>query len=319
MQGAILHDAANSPALSRRNLQLMSSSYVSIRMHPIFLKTLRGVIGFKEMNRSIPEEIRNVTRAPAAQICIYCGKKDDLTDEHIVPFALGGNLILPDASCTSCNNITRDFEQKVLRGFMHNARIAGKFPTRRPKERPATIPIQIKVGDRFESVQLPSADAFGMLVLPKLERAAFLDGKPATQGVKVVGTQMIGFGKSPEELAKSLNTKTLQSTANVDVTAFVRMLAKIGYSFAVASVGPFPLAEVPVLPLITGQSDDGSTWVGSAEYHIDVEDKGAQFALQLIEVSGTTNGTPENVLVARVKLFASSGATGYEVVVRRKQ
>jgi hypothetical protein len=201
---------------------------------------------------------------------------------------------------------------------MRDARTAGGFQTRRPEDRPATIPISIKQDGQFKSVQLPTPEALGMLVLPMLERNAFLGGKPATHGVNVVGTQMIGFGKPPKDVATALNTRTLQSTANVDATSFVRMLAKIGYSFAVASLGPYPLNEVPVLPLIQGKSDDGSTWIGSADYRLEgIEDKKPQHALGLVWISGTYGDVAEKVLVARVKLFASSGATGYEVVVRR--
>src|SRR6266478_5809071 len=108
------------------------------------------------MNGSLPEEIENTTRAPSAGLCIYCGRTEELTDEHVVPFALGGNLILPDASCSECNKITSAFEQRVLRGFMQHARVAGHFPTRRPKERPTTIPIEIKQDGQFKTVRLPS-------------------------------------------------------------------------------------------------------------------------------------------------------------------
>src|SRR5206468_12215556 len=124
------------------------------------------------------------------------------------------------------------FEHKVLRGFMLEARTAGGFQTRRPKDRPATIPISIKQDDEFRPVEVPSSEALGMLVLPKLGSAAFLAGTPPAQGVNVVGTQMIGFGKSPKEFAEALGTKTLQGTVNDDATSFVRMLAKIGYSYA---------------------------------------------------------------------------------------
>jgi hypothetical protein len=201
---------------------------------------------------------------------------------------------------------------------MHDARIAGRFPTRRPKERSATIPIEIKQKGHFNSVQLASSNALGMLVLPKLERAAFLAGKPAMLGVNVIGTQMIAFGKTPNEVAAALKAEALQSTANIDVTAFVRMLAKIGYSFAVANIGPYPLSEVPVLPLIHGKTDDGGTWVGSADFRLEgIEDKNPQHALGLVWVSGICGEVAEKVLVAQVKLFSNSGANGYEIIVRR--
>jgi 5-methylcytosine-specific restriction endonuclease McrA len=42
--------------------------------------------------------------------CIYCGTLENLTDEHIIPYGLGGRSILPKASCSECSNITTNFE-----------------------------------------------------------------------------------------------------------------------------------------------------------------------------------------------------------------
>lgn len=266
------------------------------------------------------EEIRQQTRVAAAGVCIYCGRTTDLTEEHVVPFALGGNLIVPDASCPDCADITSAVETRVLRGFMHDARIAGKFPTRHPKKRPTTVSIRAKkeFDIDFHEAQLPAPEAIGILFLPKLEPAAFLAGKPPVTGVHISGIQVIAFGKSPQAIAKSLDVKTLQVTANIQAHDFARMLAKIGYSYALASNGLYPRDEVPVLPLILGKSDDDSTWVGSADYQIGVEAKGPQHAIELVERTGTEGNETVKVLVARVKLFASSNATGYEIVVRKK-
>src|SRR5450759_2184663 len=100
-------------------------------------------------------EIRTKTCGNPVGSCIYCAKPEGLTDEHIVPLGLGGNFILPKASCKKCNAITSAFELKVLRGFMLDARTAGQFPTRRRKQRPTTLPLRAKRGDRLESITLP--------------------------------------------------------------------------------------------------------------------------------------------------------------------
>lgn len=103
-------------------------------------------------------------------------------------------------------------------------------------------------------------------------------------------------------------------TADMDVPAFARMLAKIGYGFAVAHHGLFPLDEVPVLPFILGITDDGDNWVGSAQYRLDIEDARPTHAIAVGVETGTSHGIP--LTIARVKLFAPSGATGYEIIVR---
>ena len=47
--------------------------------------------------------------------CIYCGaaptRKGALGKEHIIPQGLGGTLILPRASCRSCEDITKRIEK----------------------------------------------------------------------------------------------------------------------------------------------------------------------------------------------------------------
>lgn len=264
-------------------------------------------------------EIRTKTYGDPVGVCIYCGETKGLTDEHVVPFALNGNFILPKASCKKCAAITSAFELKVLRGFMLEARTAGQFATRRPKERPLTLPLKVKRGDHLEAIALPSDESPGFLQLPILDQPAFLTGRPSVSGVTLVGMDTLYFGRRPDDTLAALRTDSIQTTVTIDVTAFVRMLAKIGYAFAVAARGPYPLSEVPVLPLILGLADDGSTWVGSVDYNLVVEAKFPQYGLGLVPLTVVVDGNTEEILVAQIKLFASAGATGYEVVVRRRR
>ncbi|MGZ0079033.1 HNH endonuclease [Methylomonas sp. YC3] len=50
--------------------------------------------------------------------CIYCLKqfsKEQLTDEHIIPLALNGTLIIRDAACDSCRAISNEkYENPAL-------------------------------------------------------------------------------------------------------------------------------------------------------------------------------------------------------------
>jgi len=186
-----------------------------------------------------------------------------------------------------------------------------------PNSGPQTIPIRAKRGSQFETVNLPVADSTGFLQLPVLESGAFLAGKPPVSGVIIKGNQTIAFGKPPKETAATLGTKTLQITSNIDVPAFARMLAKIGYCLTVAQQGAYALSQVPVLPYILGTADDASTWIGSADYRLPIEDQNPTHALGLVTLSGAVGENQETVTVAQVKLFANSGAKGYDVVVRR--
>lgn len=57
-------------------------------------------------------------RYPPVGQCIYCGRMPPevaLEEEHIIPLAINGGLILPDASCRRCADaINTDFEQDFL-------------------------------------------------------------------------------------------------------------------------------------------------------------------------------------------------------------
>ena len=57
----------------------------------------QGYDGMKDPTRIT--ENRETLRAASVGSCIYCGATDQLTDEHIIPLALGGRFVLPDSSC----------------------------------------------------------------------------------------------------------------------------------------------------------------------------------------------------------------------------
>ena len=119
----------------------------------------------------------NVNRFGSIGQCVYCGSKDGLSDEHIVPFGLNGNLILEKVSCPACARITSETELRVLRGFMHRARTVGGFRTRRPKQRPEKIPLVLVTGKCKKSIDLPVPSATAFLQLSVLKRAAEVSGK----------------------------------------------------------------------------------------------------------------------------------------------
>lgn len=67
---------------------------------------------------------------PPVGHCIYCSGTDNLTREHIVPFGLNRNAVLPAASCARCRQITSAFEFQVLRGPMRAVRLLRKLRSR---------------------------------------------------------------------------------------------------------------------------------------------------------------------------------------------
>lgn len=77
---------------------------------------------------------------PAIGQCIYCGATElksgarRFTDEHIIPLVLGGNLVLPQASCPDCAAlINQQIETPVLFQELGYLRIKRNFPSRSKK------------------------------------------------------------------------------------------------------------------------------------------------------------------------------------------
>lgn len=263
-------------------------------------------------------KVRGTMRATPVGSCIYCGRTDELSDEHIIPFALGGGYVLPEASCPKCAAITSEFERRVLRGFMLEARTTGGFPTRRTKERPKALPLKIEREGTFETVELSPDKHPGLLHLPLLAPPAILVGTEPGTGVTIAGIETIRFGKDIFEFAQETGAKAIRESFDLDATSFARLLAKIGYSYAVAELGLLPRDEVPVLPLILGTSDDASVWLGSAPFRLAIEAKRPTHAMGLVWCPDPRDDRMK-LLIARIKLFASSGATGYEVVIHQQE
>ena len=88
--------------------------------------------------------------------CIYCGTTDlpqgvgRFSDEHIVPLALNGGLVLPEASCRHCERIiNREIENLLLSEEWGSFRAKYGLPTRRPKRRAKTVSLGSRVGGRI--------------------------------------------------------------------------------------------------------------------------------------------------------------------------
>jgi len=221
---------------------------------------------------------------------------------------------LPNASCKKCAAITSRIERSILRGFMYEARVIGNFPSRRKKDRPNTVCTKL-ISHEGNVVKhaLPVGEAPAFLILPMFARATILNNQPPARGINIIGLEALHFGEDSEEVVRRHDAKGIEFSTQIQATEFAQLLAKIAYGYLVATMGIFPREETPLLRLIRGKVDDAGSWVGSHEYKLEVEAKNPQHALGLVACNNA-----ENVqgFIVRVKLFAKSGATGYEIAAR---
>ena len=118
---------------------------------------------------------------PEVGRCIYCGSSDNLSDEHIVPYGLGGNLVLPKSSCVKCAKITSKFELAVLRGSMRPARIIREIQSRKNHENaPRKYPIKIQSGNAIKRIEVPIEDYPILVTFPIFTIPGYLLGNKET-------------------------------------------------------------------------------------------------------------------------------------------
>jgi HNH endonuclease len=125
--------------------------------------------------------------------CIYCGMTDvKLTDEHIVPYSLGGSHVLRDASCVRCANITKKFEQRVARDLWGDARISFNAPTRRKRERKSHI-VMPDPHDQTKNLTVPAKRAPGWARVLRLENSLTVAGGNCYQTAVHMGLLLSGL------------------------------------------------------------------------------------------------------------------------------
>lgn len=248
--------------------------------------------------------------------CIYCGSRGSLTDEHIVPAGLDGNYVLPKASCHDCARTTSGFESKVLNSI-RDLRAGIDMGGRRRKSRPRTAPLTLV----SRGIEILHRLAFREHLLPLMlpvfpEPGCFTRDQPK-QGIDLIGLRIIKFGQEPNTIAAQQGAEGIKIEARMHPVEFARMLAKIGYCYAVAHWGLDAFSEVFVLPAIRGQTDDVGHWVGTyIRDHPKSDDPTLIHQLEVIADSGGLhNGVPITHALAHIQLFANSPSPVYRVVV----
>lgn len=246
--------------------------------------------------------------------CIYCSDgrirhatKQKLGAEHVIPFGLGGNQILPRASCRRCEKATSAIETTCLHMILGPTRIKLGLPTRNPEDRPTELTRVLQHRDgRTEAFSISAQDV--PLVIPglKLPPPGILAGQRPHN--RMVGESWIGY--LDEEIKKQIvDGGPGFRVATFNNHVFCQMLAKIAHSYAVAEWG-FHSFRPLLLDLIFGRSDTASYWVGGDMTTKPADTNGLhKMQLKREMLLGT------EYVVAYITLFCMFGAPEYRVVV----
>lgn len=239
--------------------------------------------------------------------CIYCGVSEKLagpkglTDEHIIPYALGGTLILPKASCSSCANETHAFEGHLAGEMLEAARTHFHWKSRKRKR-----PTKLKTWTAKDGFrQVPIADHPRAIAFPVFDPPGILLNKPPVAGGMICHALNTYF--APDFKEKLDRTRGVVQPFQIDWIA--RTVAKIAHAYAVAELGIDGFTHL-LTGIILGTDDHYSHYVGNP-------------------ITGATNSTAElhtvsldwmeNLLVVSVRLYSRFNIGPYWVVSGRRK
>lgn len=248
--------------------------------------------------------------------CMYCGslKDQDLTDEHIIPFGMGGDLIFRKSSCKDCARKTSQDEMKVLRGFMYDGRLVGNLPSRRKKKQPTTVNNILLRNDGTEfTKELLLKNGVAVIHLPIFTEPGVIFDKAEKEGVelKAIATLHLGFDNLAK-IHKENNVNGVKFNTKVDVISFAKVLCKIAYGYHVNQKGLFPREESPALKIMQGKITTMQHWIGSRD--AVYPDASGMHILNMEEIllkSGVT------MHIVYITLFRGMGANSEYAVITR--
>jgi hypothetical protein len=172
--------------------------------------------------------------------------------------------VLPTASCRTCATETGRMEERNCYTMLNRMRFYLKIPSRkhRRKERPVRFTF-IDHNDVQRTIEIPAAEDPRGLLLPTFpgirlftnDHPAFLNKEPE------IGHWRYG---PPDAEAQALMAKHGANAASTDLEplTFARLIAKIGFSFAVAESGIDSFTPV-ITDLTLGKTTDWNQYVGA--------------------------------------------------------
>jgi hypothetical protein len=251
--------------------------------------------------------------------CIYCGaevysersniRRHPLGAEHIIAEGLGGKLELPEASCQKCEDITgRLVEGDVLLRTLKALRMHLKIRGKSGSSKPTALPLRITNNGHDEIKQIPIEDYPVILNMPAMGPPGIFFGGPGGNQM-VSGFRIVMLNYNEQKIRKTYGIQSFASP-HWDTHMLFRMLAKIGYSFAVAELGLKNFR-----PLLTDMILNGTQELFN---HIGGEPNLARDppseALHELGL-GYQRANGKDYVVARVRLFAKQHGPIYYVVV----
>lgn len=251
--------------------------------------------------------------------CIYCGAGGPLSDEHVIPFGLGGDLVLARASCRACAEETSRLERRLLRGHWWPYRLRLGLKSRRKHVTVPNLQVMVEASDGTRSTaELPMAEQ-SIAMIFDLAPPSILEGAARTDLPSARRVGMKVLGKAPSTVVVAGRRRRLTSDeritipVNLDASDLCRFLAKVAHAFAICRRGADFCSEYFLPSIILGRAEGAATYVGGGESNLVGPLLPGQGLHAIIDRINT------QYLSVYVQLFRDGGTPPpiYEVVVGR--
>jgi hypothetical protein len=258
-------------------------------------------------------------RFPGYGRCIYCGSTGVLKDEHIIPFSLGGNAVIKNASCGQCE--TSYLDGYLARSTYNEYRAHVGLKSRRSKERPTSLPATFVKPDGTQEVRMFAAkDQPYFLMMPIWHLPGIASGKVPSAIFEIM--QAHAYEYIPADLKKSaeMHDEQIRAEGQINYSAFARAIARISYCTAVSYLGLDGFDRMDLPALILGTYPSIPHYVGVMRN--DPEPPGPHGSMHRIDIQEYTQAGNVYWLVS-LRLFSHSsfennGMPIYRTIVGRK-
>ncbi|WP_202325014.1 hypothetical protein [Mesorhizobium sp. 113-3-9] len=249
-----------------------------------------------------------------------------MTDEHVIPFALGGNsLVLEKSCCSDCQKIIQKYEQEVLKKQLGVFRAQVDAPTRNRKDRPSDVLMHfVEVNEHGQPIRNLGKRR---VTLAKAPLMISLWSSPLPELLKPSGARSASIGEPwtyvDQQALSSIVKQVAEETGaklvavklgEVNRRHYMRSLAKTAYAYAIAEMG-LGAFDPLLIDLILCRRDDVETFVGDLPHEspFDADDS---HTLQLA-VGEPLDGPGAGYLVARIVLYPALGSPAHVVILGR--
>lgn len=221
--------------------------------------------------------------------CIFCGSDGagrPLTDEHAMPAALGGRLVLESATCSVCQEITSGIESRCINSMFKPLRQNYRYKSARGRLKEMRLPVTLEGPDGESKVNLDREGYPSFVGLPVYHLPTLFTGEFAREKFVYRDRKFLAAANFPENvhnLREAHEGSKIRLEIKVPEVDFGRLLAKVAHCWGVAALGADGFSPTLRDAILTGDQRSLSRYVGTVEWPQqppDFSEYGSRFTIR---------------------------------------